>query len=146
MSGAELLAVTLALAALATAIAAFSRASTASRARAELGEFIRAQQQTDIQVLFLKRASGQYNLTLANRGASSARNIVLQVLDDLPAARNPLRDAGGRLPVPQLDPGGYFQLPVPVDEQTPTHFRLRARWTNAGGLETVKDIPLNLLE
>ena len=101
---------------------------------------------TDVQVLFLKKSAVQYNFTLANRGGSSARKIGLRLIDDLPPERDPLRDAGNRLPVAQLDPGGYFQIPVAVDENTPTHFRVRVTWTNAGGLETVKEIPLNLID
>jgi hypothetical protein len=142
----EILALLVACAALAVAVLAWTRASAALQARAELKAYIEAQQQTDIQVLFLKRAAGQYNFTLANRGASSARGIELRVVDELPRDQDPLRHAAERLPVRQLDPGGYYQIPVEVDARTPSHFRVRVKWTNAGGAESVKEIPLNLLD
>jgi len=141
----EILILLVALAGFTVAVLAYVRASAAVHARAALEAYIRAQEQTDIQVLFLKKSTGQYNFTLANRGTSSARNIGLQLLDDIPAAHDPLRDASDRLPVGRIDPGGYFQIPVPVDDRTPTHFRVRVTWTNAGGLESAKEIPLNLI-
>lgn len=146
MTNVEILILLVALAAFTVAVLAYVRASAAVHARAALEAYIRAQQQTDIQVLFLKKSTGLYNFTLANRGTSSARNIGLRLLDDIPAASNPLRDASDRLPIGQIDPSGYFQIPVPVDARTPTHFRVRVTWTNAGGLESVKEIPLNLID
>ncbi|MDP2326431.1 MAG: hypothetical protein Q8N51_20735 [Gammaproteobacteria bacterium] len=146
MTSVEMLILLVALAAFAVAVLAYVRASAAVHARAALEAYILAQQQTDIQVLFLKKSTGLYNFTLANRGTSSARDIGLRLLDDLPAASDPLRDASDRLPVGQIDPGGYFQIPVPVDERTPTHFRVRVTWTNAGGLKSLKEIPLNLID
>ena len=145
MTAAEVLALVLALAALLVALLALFRASAALAAKARLEAFIRAAQQTDIQVLFLKMSAGRYNFTLSNRGASTARNVRLQLLDELPPAQDPLRDAGNRLPVPQLDPGGYYQIPVAMDEHMPMHFRLQVAWTNAGGLESVKEVALNLI-
>jgi hypothetical protein len=141
----DILSLVLAVAALLVALVAFSRAGAALRSRDQVEAFIRDQQQTDIQVLFLKMDAGQYNFTLANRGGSSARNIHLETLDDVPAAHDPLTGAAGQLPVPQIDPGGYFQIPVTVTAETPRSFRLKVSWTNAGGLPSEKTVPLNLL-
>ena len=145
MTTPEILSLLLAVAALIVAIAALSRASAALRSREQVDAFIRDQQQTDIQVLFLKMDAGQYNFTLANRGASSARNINLEMLDDIPADVSPLAGTQSQLPVRQIDPGGFFQIPVTVVESTPQSFRLKVTWTNAGGLESEKEVPLNLL-
>lgn len=146
MTNGEILILLVALGAFAVSVLAYARASAALQGRALFEDFVRTQQQTDVQVLFLKKSAVQYNFTLANRGGSSARNIGLRLIDDLPPERDPLRDAGNRLPVPQLDPGGYFQIPVAVDGNTPTHFRLRVTWINAGGLESVKEVALNLID
>jgi hypothetical protein len=141
----EIASLATALVALVLSVLALARASAATEARAQLEAYLRAAQQTDIQVLFLRKAAGQYNFTLANRGASAARNINLSTLGDVPPAADPLANAGDRLPVPQLDPGGYFQIPVAVTGDMPAHFRLRVSWTNAGGLESVKEVALNLI-
>lgn len=146
MTPVEALSLLLAIAALLVALLAYSRAAAALRSRDQVEAFIRDQQQTDVQVLFLKMDEGQYNFTLANRGASSARNIALEMLDDVPAAASPLTSARSQLPVRQLDPGGYVQIPVTVTPDTPYNFRLKVSWTNAGGLETDKEVPLNLLD
>lgn len=146
MSSVEIVILLLAVGALVMALLAFVRANAALQARAALEAWIREQQQTDIQVLFLKKSGGQYNFTLANRGASSARNIGLKLLDELPAEISPLRAAGPQLPVRQIDPGGYFQIPVALAEGTPTTFRVQVSWINAGGLESVKEVPLNLID
>jgi hypothetical protein len=146
MSTAEILSLVLAVAALLMAIVAFSRASAALRSRDQVEAFIRDQQQTDIQVLFLKMDAGKYNFTLANRGGSVARNIRLEMLDDVAPAASPLTSAGAQLPVRQIDPAGYVQIPVEVGADTPRNFRLKVSWTNAGGLETEKEVPLNLLD
>lgn len=143
---AEILSLLLAMAALVVAILAYSRAATALRAREQVEAYIRDQQQTDIQVLFLKMDAGKYNFTLANRGGSSARNIRLEMLDDVPDTISPLTSASGQLPVRQIDPGAYVQIPVDVVDETPRNFRLKVSWTNAGGLETDKEVPLNLLD
>jgi len=143
---AEILSLLLAMGALIVAILAYSRASTALRAREQVEAYIRDQQQTDIQVLFLKMDEGRYNFTLANRGGSSARGVNLEMLDEVPEAVSPLTSARAQLPVRQLDPGAYVQIPVEVSGDTPRNFRLKVSWTNAGGLETDKEVPLNLLD
>ncbi|MDJ0928806.1 MAG: hypothetical protein QNJ73_14300 [Gammaproteobacteria bacterium] len=142
----EILSLVAALAALLVALLALSRATAALQARAQVEAFMRDSMQTDVQVLFLKMDAGQYNFTLSNRGSSAARNIDLAIIDDVPAAHNPLTSAREQLPVKQLDPGGYVQIPVAVDADTPKNFDLKVSWVNAGGLETVKDVPLNLLD
>ena len=142
----EIISLVVAVAALLVAVLALTRASAATQARAQLEAYIRAAQQTDIQVLFLKMSAGHYNFTLANRGGSPARNIRLQMLDKVAPAHDPLQQAGNKLPVPRLDPGGYYQIPVAVGADTPTHFRLRVDWINAGGMESTKEVALNLID
>lgn len=142
----EILSLVLAVAALLVALVAFSRASAALRSRDQLEAYIRDQQQTDIQVLFLKMDADKYNFTLANRGGSVARNIHLAMLDEVAPEVSPLTSAQPQLPVRQIDPGGYVQIPVAVSDDTPRNFRLKVSWTNAGGLETDKEVPLNLLD
>lgn len=146
MAPVEIFSLLLALAALLVALLAYSRAGAALRSRDQVEAFIRNQQQTDVQVLFLKTDAGHYNFTLANRGSSTARNIRLEMLDDMPADASPLTSASAQLPVRQIDPGAYVQIPVTVTDATPHNFRLRVSWTNAGGLETDKEVPLNLLD
>lgn len=146
MTTAEVLSLVLAAAAFLLAIVAYTRASTALRSRDQIEAFISNQQQTDVQVLFLKMDEGKYNFTLANRGGSVARNIRLEMLDDVPANVSPLTSAAAHLPVRQIDPGGYVQIPVQVTDDTPRNFRLKVTWTNAGGLDTDKEVPLNLLD
>ncbi len=146
MTTAEILSLLLAVAALLVAIVAYTRASAALRSRDQVDAFIANQQQTDVQVLFLKMDEGKYNFTLANRGGSVARNIRLEMLDDVPPAASPVTSAAAQLPVRQIDPGGYVQIPVAVSDDTPRNFRLQVSWTNAGGLETDKEVPLNLLD
>lgn len=145
MTPVEIASLATALVALLLSALALARASAATEARAQLEAYLRAVQQTDVQVLFLKKSTGQYNITLANRGASAARKIGLQTLGDVAPEADPLAGASNQLPVPQLDPGGYFQIPVTVTGDMPSHFRVRVSWTNAGGLETVKDIALSLI-
>ena len=142
----EIISLVVAVAALMVSILALARASAATQAKAQLEAYLQASQQTDVQVLFLKMSAGHYNFTLANRGGSPARNIRLQVLGDISPTHDPLAQAGNRLPVPQLDPGSYYQIPVAVGPDTPTHFRLRVDWTNAGGLDSVKEVALNLID
>jgi hypothetical protein len=146
MSPIEIVLLILALAAVVLALFAFVRANAALQTRAALETWIREQQQTDIQVLFLKKSGGQYNFTFANRGASSARNISLKLLDDMPPEVSPLRNAAAQLPVRQIDPGSFFQIPVQLAAETPTNFRVQVSWVNAGGLESVKEVPLNLID
>ena len=146
MTTPELLSLLLALAALLVAIFALTRANAAINARDRLEAYIRDQEQTDIQVLFLKMGDDSYNFTLANRGGSTARNINLKMLDDIPAEVSPLTSAQPQLPVRQLDPGAFFQIPVNVTDGTPRNFRLNVSWMNAGGLESEKEVPLNLLD
>jgi len=146
MTTAEILSLLLAVAALLLAIVAYTRASAALRSRDQVDAFIANQEQTDVQVLFLKMDEGKYNFTFANRGGSVARNIRLDMLDDVPPAASPLTSAATQLPVRQLDPGAYVQIPVEVSDDTPHNFRLKVSWTNAGGLETDKEVPLNLLD
>ena len=136
----------LALAALLVALLALSRASAALRSRDQVEAFIRDPQQTDIQVLFLKMDAGQYNFTLANRGGSAARQISLELLDDLAPEVDPLAGTGDQLPVRQIDPGGFFQIPVAVAAGTPRSFRVRVSWVNAGGLQSEKEVPLSLMD
>lgn len=146
MTTAEILSLILAVVAFLVAIVAYTRASAALRSRDQVEAFISNQQQTDVQVLFLKMDEGKYNFTLANRGGSVARNIRLEMLDEVPPALSPLTSAAAQLPVGQIDPGGYVQIPVEVSDETPRNFRLKVSWTNAGGLETDKEVPLNLLD
>jgi len=142
----EITSLLLSLAALLVAMAAFQRASAAKVAKAQVEAFLRNAQETDIQVLFLKMDAGQYNFTLANRGASAARQIELALVDPLPAGADPLAEARAQLPVSQLDPGAYVQLPAQVGDETPRNFDLRVRWINAGGLQSDKQVPVNLLD
>jgi hypothetical protein len=142
----EILSLMLALGALVVSLLAYSRATSALRSRDQVEAYIRDQQQTDIQVLFLKMDEGKYNFTLANRGGSVARNIQLTLLDDVPASASPVTSAAAQLPVRQLDAGAYVQIPVDVHDETPRNFRLKVSWMNAGGLETDKEVPLNLLD
>jgi hypothetical protein len=142
----EILTLALSGIALVVALMALSRASTAITAREQLEQFIKGKQQTDIQVLFLKTRAGHYNFTLSNRGSSEARNINLELVDDIPEPRNPLTSGRDQLPVPQLDPAGFFQVPAEVIEGTPTHFTVKLTWNNADGSQSVKDVPVNLIE
>ncbi len=142
----EILSLSLSLVALLVALAAFQRAGAAQIARAQVEAFLRNAQETDIQVLFLKMDAGHYNFTLANRGASAARNIELELVDTPPPGADPLATTREQLPVRQLDPGGYVQLPAQVSEATPHNFELCVRWVNAGGLQTEKTVAVNLLD
>lgn len=142
----EIISVAIAAIALLVACLALARASVAMQARAQLQAYLQSAQQTDIQVLYLKKSAGSYNFTLANRGGSVARNIRLRTVGEVSASCDPLAEAARSLPVPQLDPGSYFQIPVTVRPDTPSQFRLQVEWTNAGGLESTKEIALSRID
>ena len=146
MTAYELASLVLSGLALLVAGVALSRASAATQARQQLENFIKAEQQTDLQVLFLKSSAERYNFTLSNRGSSTARNVNLEILDEMPVDAHPLAESQSQLPAKQLDPGGFFQISAQVGPDTPTHFTVRLTWNNADGSESVKELPVNLID